>query len=308
MGRIEDQALLSELQPTMETLLDRHLAASKEWFPHEFVPWGRGRDFEEGETFDPSEFPLPDGVRSALFVNLLTEDNLPYYSRTIERVFYEEAWREWTRRWTAEEQRHSIVIRDYLTVVRAIDPVALERARMSQVSGGVVPEPQSVADALVYLTFQELATLVAHRNTGRALEDRAGTRMMARVASDEGLHHKFYRDLAAAAIELAPSEMMAAIERQVLAFQMPGIGIAEFNKHARAIAKAGIYDFSLHHDQVLDPVLSRAWAITELTGLDDRAEVARDKVLRHAERVAAAGRRSMARREEQQAAELALRS
>jgi acyl-[acyl-carrier-protein] desaturase len=28
------------------------------------------------------------------------------------------AWGEWDRRWTAEEGRHSIVIRDYLTVTR----------------------------------------------------------------------------------------------------------------------------------------------------------------------------------------------
>jgi hypothetical protein len=79
-------------------------------------------------------------VRSSLFVNLLTEDNLPYYFRTIESMFgRDSAWGTWVRRWTAEEGRHSIVLRDYLTVTRMIDPVALERARMHQVSGGEVP-------------------------------------------------------------------------------------------------------------------------------------------------------------------------
>jgi acyl-[acyl-carrier-protein] desaturase len=29
-------------------------------------------------------------------------------------------------RWTAEEGRHAIVLRDYLTVTRNVDPVALE--------------------------------------------------------------------------------------------------------------------------------------------------------------------------------------
>ncbi|MGH9207907.1 MAG: acyl-ACP desaturase, partial [Acidimicrobiales bacterium] len=120
---MNDAAFLSELSPTVELLLERHLGSAKEWFPHELVPWGRGRDFEPSEEWDSSAFPLPEGVRSALFVNLLTEDNLPYYFSTIDRLFVGEAWATWARRWTAEEHRHSIVIRDYLSVTRAIDPI-----------------------------------------------------------------------------------------------------------------------------------------------------------------------------------------
>ena len=46
------------------------------------------------------------------------------------------AWGTWVHRWTAEEGRHGIAIRDYLTVTRAVDPVALERARMTHMSAG----------------------------------------------------------------------------------------------------------------------------------------------------------------------------
>src|SRR5205085_7527783 len=101
----------------------RHLSTSKEWFPHEFVPWSLGRDFVEGEAWEPNDEPIPPAVRAALVVNLLTEDNLPYYSHTIMRMFGEDdVWGAWAKRWTAEEGRHSIVIRDYLTVTRAVDP------------------------------------------------------------------------------------------------------------------------------------------------------------------------------------------
>ena len=132
-------AALAELEPVAGRLLERHLATTKEWFPHELVPYSRGRDFEPGEQWreDDSFMPLDDAVRSALFVNLLTEDNLPYYFRDIDGLFGRDgSWGDWARRWTAEEGRHSIVIRDYLTVSRAIDPVALERGRMVQVSNG----------------------------------------------------------------------------------------------------------------------------------------------------------------------------
>ena len=287
---MDDAALLHELTPTAESLVERHITTSKEWFPHELVPWSRGRDFVAGEEWDPEEYPVPDAVRSSLFVNLLTEDNLPYYFRTIERMFgADSVWGEWARRWTAEEGRHSIVIRDYLTVTRAIDPIALERARMHQVSGGVVPEPPTAGDGFAYVALQELATRIAHRNTGKLLEDRAGYEVMARVAADENFHFLFYRDLVKAAIELDPSNMVVAIERQVREFEMPGTGIIGFDAHATAIAKAGIYDLKLHHEQILVPVVLRQWDIGGLEGLTAEAEEARTLLLKRIDRIGRAG-------------------
>ena len=291
--------LIAELEPKVAELLDRHLSQSKEWFPHELVPWARGDDFERGWEWAPDASPLPEPVRSSLFVNLLTEDNLPYYFRTIEAMFgRESAWGEWSRRWTAEEGRHSIVIRDYLTVTRAIDPVALERARMAQVSCGQVPEPELPHDGLAYVSLQELATRIAHHNTGKMLEDPAGYEVMKRVAADENRHYLFYRDLASAALEIDPSGMVLAIERQVREFEMPGTGIVDFETHARAIAAAGIYDFLIHYEQILLPVVVRHWGVDKLEGLTPEAEKARKSLMTRIERVGRAGRRQAARREE----------
>ena len=134
---MDDRALLAELEPVAGKLFDRHDKTAKEWFPHELVPWSRGRDFEPGVEWEPDELAPPPAVRSALFVNLLTEDNLPHYFNTIDALFgIDHPWGAWSKRWTAEEGRHAIVIRDYLTVSRLVDPVRLERARMAQVSGG----------------------------------------------------------------------------------------------------------------------------------------------------------------------------
>jgi len=303
---LSTDALLAELEPTAATLLERHLASAKEWFPHDLVPWSRGRDFEAGYEWDPSEVELSDEVRSALFVNLLTEDNLPYYFRTIEGMFgRDSAWGTWARRWTAEEGRHSIVIRDYLTVTRAIDPVQLERARMAQVECGQVPEPETALDGFAYVALQELATRIAHHNTGKLLDDKAGYDVMKRVASDENRHHIFYRDLVSAALELEPSGMVCAIERQVRTFEMPGTGIIDFDAHAKAIAKAGIYDFAAHHDQILVPVVLRHWGVESLTGLDAEAEQARAALVKRIERIGKAGRRFAARRAEHPERELA---
>ena len=230
-------------------------------------------------------------------MNLLTEDNLPHYLRTIVKHFgSNDVWREWYGRWTAEEGRHSMVIRDYLTVTRSVDLRALERARMQQVTRGVVPDPPGITDGIVYVALQELATRIAHRNTGKLLGDPAGAAIMSRVAADENLHHLYYRDLCTAALEIDPSAMVAAIDRQVRNFEMPGVGIPDFSRHARAIADAGVYDFAAHHDQILVPVVLKHWRIEQLQNLKAAAEQARERLMHHMERINTAAKRMLARR------------
>ncbi len=70
-------ALLDELEPIVASGLDRHIDATTEWFPHEFVPYEEGRDYLE-HPWEPADSRLPDVAQIALEVNLLTEDNLPY--------------------------------------------------------------------------------------------------------------------------------------------------------------------------------------------------------------------------------------
>jgi acyl-[acyl-carrier-protein] desaturase len=272
--------LLLELTPAVEAALARHLATAKEWFPHDYVPYDEGRSFAD-EPWHPSQSRLDETARTALELNLLTEDNLPYYHLALWTTFGGEgAWGEWARRWTAEEGRHSIVLRDYLTTSRGVDPVALERARMDHVARGYYPARlHGPLDALVYVTLQELATRIAHRNTGAITGDPAAERLLTRVAVDENLHYVFYRDVAAAAIELAPSAMVLAMKRQVLGFAMPGFELPGFREKALRIAAAGIYDLRIHHDQVLVPVLLKHWRLTELRDLSDAAEAARDTIV-----------------------------
>jgi acyl-[acyl-carrier-protein] desaturase len=299
---MDDTALLAELEPTADRLLERHLNSAKEWFPHQLVPWSRATDFEPGEAWVAPPDAPPPAVASALFVNLLTEDNLPYYSMVLDKAFGGDgAWGEWARRWTAEEGRHSIVIRDWLTATRAIDPVELERGRMAQVCGGQVPWPGNAFRALVYVTLQELATRIAHHNTGKLLDDESGYEVMKRVAADENMHFLFYRDITTAAMELDPSATVIAIEAEVKGFAMPGLGIPGFVGHAKAIAGAGIYDFAVHNDQIIAPVVLRHWKLEELTGLSDEAERARDRTVAYIARLGKAAARLKNRRAEKQA-------
>ena len=301
---MDDAVLLSELEPTVARLVERHYSKTKEWFPHRLVPWSRARDIEDEDAWVIPDDAPPAPVRSALFVNLLTEDNLPYYSMEIHRAFGGTgAWGEWARRWTAEEGRHSIVIRDWLTVTQAIDPYELERGRMAQVSGGVAPQPESAMRGMVYVTLQELATRISHMNTGKLITDPTGYEVMKRVSVDENFHFLFYRDISTAACELDPSGFVLAVAAEVEGFAMPGVGIPGFDEHAKVIANAGVYDFAVHHDEILQPVVLRHWKLEELTGLSDEAERARDRVVKYINRLGKVANRLKNKREREAARE-----
>ena len=302
---MDDRSLLAELEPVAEQLLERHLSSTKMWYPHTLVPWSRGEDFEPDYEWDPNDAQIPPAIRAALYVNLLTEDNLPYYFRDIDRMYGHGggAWGEWTKRWTAEEGRHAMVIRDYLHVTRAIDPVWLEDGRMAQMSTGQVPEPPTAAHGFTYVTLQELATRISHRNTGKLITDKAGYEIMAKVATDENFHFLFYRDITSAAFELAPSTVMKALADEVTNFAMPGTGIPGFAEHSKAIAKEGIYDLVSHHEQILVPVVLRHWGIESIEGLDAEAEQAREKLLAYISKSGRVAARLAAKREAEEADE-----
>jgi acyl-[acyl-carrier-protein] desaturase len=271
--------LLLELEPVVETNLNRHLGVAKEWFPHEYVPWSDGRNFDGplgGDPWTVEDSKISDVARSSLIVNLLTEDNLPSYHHEIASLFGREAaWGEWVHRWTAEEGRHGIAIRDYLLTSRAVDPVQLEELRMQHMSTGYSnAHPQDMLASLAYVSFQELATRVSHRNTGKLTGEPVADQLLARVAADENLHMVFYRNLLAAALEIAPDQAVQAITEVVKQFQMPGADIAGFQRKAVEMAIAGVYDIRQHRDDVVAPVL-RYWKVFELEGLGPDGEAAR---------------------------------
>jgi acyl-[acyl-carrier-protein] desaturase len=273
--------LLRDLEPVVEDNLNRHLATAKEWFPHEYVPWSEGRDFDGvlgGKAWEPDQSRLSDAARTSLIVNLLTEDNLPSYHHEIATQFGRDgAWGTWVHRWTAEEGRHGIAIRDYLLTTRAVDPLELERARMAHMGSGFSSEYSGMLGSIGYVSFQELATRVAHRNTGRISGDPICDQLLARVAQDENLHMLFYRNLLNAAFDLVPDLAMRAVCDVVSSFQMPGHTIENFGRKSVQIAMAGIYDLRIHHDDVVMPIL-RQLRVFERDGFSAEGEQARDEL------------------------------
>ncbi|MGV9820465.1 acyl-ACP desaturase [Nocardia xishanensis] len=273
---------MTELEPVAEQNLHRHLSMAKDWHPHDYVPWKEGRNFAAmgGVDWDPEQSKLSDVAKAAMITNLLTEDNLPSYHRLISENFSSDgAWGTWIGRWTAEENRHGIVMRDYLVVTRGVDPVALEQARMIHMTQGVYAPPDwgGFLVNVAYVTFQELATRVSHRNTGRVCDDPIADRMLQRVAADENLHMIFYRNMCAAALDLVPDQAMRALTKVLTNFVMPGAGMPNFRRNGVLMAKHGIYDLRQHLDEVVNPVLKK-WEVFERNDFGPSGEQAREQL------------------------------
>lgn len=281
-----DLDLLRELEPVVEKNLNRHLSMHKAWNPHDYIPWSDGKNFYAlgGQDWDPEQSKLSDVAQVAMVQNLMTEDNLPSYHREIAMSFgMDGAWGQWVNRWTAEENRHGIALRDYLVVTRAVDPVELELLRLEVVNRGFSPGQnhqgdlfcENIFDSILYVTFQELATRISHRNTGRACNETIADQLLAKVSHDENLHMIFYRDVSEAGMEIAPNKAMKSLHRVLRNFKMPGFSVPEFRRKAVMIAVGGVYDPRIHLDDVVMPVLKK-WRIFEREDFTGEAAELRD--------------------------------
>ena len=84
---------------------------------------------------------------------------------------------------------------------------------------------------------------------------------------------------------------------------MPGTGIVGFKKHATAIAREGIYDFAVHYDAVIGPVVLKHFAVENMEGLSPEADAARDGLMTFIQRLERFSVRSR-ERQERRAAQL----
>lgn len=274
----EHYELLDAVTPAVRKLIDEHKGRREHWYAHELVPWEKGRNYRE-EPWDESQCTISPEARTSLVLNLLTEDNLPYYHSEIEsHVGGNETFKEWNHLWTAEEGQHAIAIRSYLLTTRNADPVELENDRLATMTKGYhsgAPDPINV---FVYTAAQELATRVSHRNAGKITDDPVAYELMSRIAADENHHFMFYRGVVQAMLEQEPTATLDAIYRQFKTFQMPGVAMPHFLRRAVEMAKAGVYNLRIHHDRVVVPLI-RDWGIERITGLSAQAQELQEQIM-----------------------------
>lgn len=272
--------LLESIEGDVRRLMAQHQKHRRPWNFHDFVPWEEGRNFLD-DPWEESHATLPSAARTALVLNLLTEDNLPYYHEAIGTFSPRtSALRAWNQLWTAEEGQHAIAMRSYLLTTRNCDPDELELGRVATMTNGYDAPFETPLEAFAYTSAQELATRVSHRNAGKITDDPVAFKLMKKIATDENHHFVFYRGVVAALIREEPSLAIASIHRVFMNFEMPGVRIPRFRRHALEIAKAGVYNLRVHSDHVIQSLI-REWKIDSLVGLTPEAARLQDEIMAH---------------------------
>ena len=270
--------LVKSVEPTIESLMAEHRERREHWYFQDLIPWEQGRSFCD-EPWDESQATLAPEVRTALVLNLLTEDNLPYYYALFQPFFdVDSPMVRWSRLWTAEEGQHSLALRAYLLTTRNCDPNALEDDRMATVEHGWFGQFETVVDMFCYTSAQELATRISHRNAGVRADCEIAHTIMSKVARDENHHYLFYRGVTTAMLDANPDLVVPSLNRVLQNFAMPGTGIPGFQRKALQMARLGVYNLRIHAENIVEPLMKH-WKIGSLTGLGAEATQAQEELM-----------------------------
>lgn len=277
--------ILVALEPFVRQETAAHLERRKLWFPNELLAADQqetGEAQAELLKVRADARGLPDTVRVALALNLLTEEGLPHFHRLIAtHLGNESPWSDWNNLWTAEEDRHGCALRDYVRDARIFNMGALERMQYRYLEAGFNPDwERDPYRLLAYTSLQERATQMAHANTGRtcAHYEPKIQRILAHISGDESRHYAFYRAVFGAILEADTDTALGSLLRVMPALAMPGHTICDYEHMSDVVRRANIYG-PRHYQQIVEELLE-FWNVGSLTGLSAEGAAAQEKLMK----------------------------
>ena len=274
--------VLKDLEAKVRELMAQHEEKRQLWVPSELL------QPEEGESPDEHVKELrrraagiPDSARTAVALNLLTEEGLPHFHRLLAVYLGDDTfWRAWNNLWTAEEDRHGVVLHDYVRQTNLLDQRGLDALQFSYLRSGFHPgwdrDPYRV---FAYTSLQERATQHSHSETGKLVGEYEPllAKILRLVAREEARHYSFYRTIFSEILERDPNEALHSASLILPALQMPGVNMPGFSKFADVVRRAGIYGprdyLRIAQEQI------RLWKIESLTGLNELGRKAQEKIM-----------------------------
>ena len=264
------------------------------WQPTDFLPDLTKEDaLEDVKKLRERTDCIPDSIITSLVGNMITEEALPSYQTSFNLVMNEEreltsvnGWARWSRAWTAEENRHGDLLNKYLYLSGRCDMKAVEQTIHRLIYNGFDPQVNlDPYQILVYTSFQERATKIAHVNTGK-LADKAGDNTLSTIcktiAGDEARHEKAYKSFMSKVFEIDPDGALKSFEQMMRKqIVMPAATMADGAKNPNIFAdfaaitqKIGVYT-TWDYASIIEHLVS-LWKIETLTGLKDGASKAQD--------------------------------
>jgi acyl-[acyl-carrier-protein] desaturase len=274
--------VLRDLEDRVRELMESHERKRDLWFPSDLL--------DPAPETDPDAFRIrlreqadgiPDPVRAALALNMLTEEGLPHFHRLLAVYLGDDShWRHWNNLWTAEEDRHGQVLHDYARDTRLFDQRKIEEMQFEYLRAGFHPEwDKDPYRVFAYTTVQERATQFSHAETGRIVgeyEPRLAE-VLSQVAKDEARHYAFYRSVFEEILKRDPDQALHSASFILPAIDMPGVTMPGFKELADVIRRAGIYGPRDYLRIVQEQI--RYWQIESLDGLGELGRRAQEKIM-----------------------------
>jgi acyl-[acyl-carrier-protein] desaturase len=274
--------VLKDLESKVREMMDAHERKRELWFPSDFInPKADECPETHYKQLRERAAGIPDAARTALAINLLTEEGLPHFHRLLAVYLDDDSyWRIWNNLWTAEEDRHGQVLHDYARETRILQQRKLEELQFEYLKAGFHPtwdrDPYRV---FVYTTVQERATQYSHAQTGRVVaeyEPGLGT-ILANVAQEEARHFTFYRSVFEEILTRDPDQALHSASFILPSIDMPGYTIPGFRDMADVIRRAGIYGPRDYLRIVQEQI--RYWKIDKIEGLTELGRKAQEKIM-----------------------------
>lgn len=274
--------VLRDLESRVRELMAAHIEKRPLWFPHDLLGPKPDQDPDRhvAELRRRAE-GIPDPARAALSLNMLTEEGLPHFHRLLAVHLGDDShWREWNNLWTAEEDRHGVILHDYIRDTRLVNQRRLEEMQFSYLQSGFEPDwDKDPYRVFVYTTLQERATQQSHSETGRLIgeyEPLLGE-VLTNVATEEARHFSFYRTVFEEILARDPDQALHSAAQIMPSIEMPGHTMPGFRELADVIRRSGIYGPRDYLRIVQEQI--RYWQIETLMGLNDLGRRAQEKIM-----------------------------
>ena len=276
--------VLQTLEHKVKELMESHIAKRKLWYSSDFLPADEKNDENQEKAIiklRERTRGIGDEARVAIGLNLLTEEGLPHFHRIIAKHLGDDSfWAKWNNMWTAEEDRHGGVLRDYARDSRLFNFSRLEQMQYVYQEKGFNPDwDKDPYRVFVYTTLQERATQFSHKNTGSFIGDSEPliNGILSNIAADEAKHFTFYRNVFKEILEIDPNRALESALAIMPAIDMPGISMPNFREMADVIRRVNIYgprDYKIIVEEAL-----KFWNIALLDKLNDVGRAAQEKLM-----------------------------
>jgi acyl-[acyl-carrier-protein] desaturase len=274
--------VLADLEEVVAELMAIHEAKRVLWLPSEILDPAPDTDPDHHirELRKRAE-GITEPARVALALNLLTEEGLPHFHRLLAVYLGNEShWQHWTNMWTAEEDRHGLILHDYTRDAQIFDRGVIEKMQFDYLRAGFAPEwDRDPYRVFVYTSLQERATQLSHANTGKLASEYEPMigEVLSNVAKEEARHYTFYRTVFKEVLARDPNQGLESAAKIMPAIDMPGVNMPHFREFADVVRRAGIYGPRDYLKIVEEQI--KFWAIDKLEGLNDVGRKAQEKIL-----------------------------